>query len=313
MKNIVLLVCFVFASSLPSFAAKKVLFIDSYHEGYAWSDDITRGVKKTLEGKAELKIFRMDTKRNGTEDFKKASGEKAKAVIEEFKPDVVVVSDDNAAKYVIVPFYMNAALPFVFCGLNWDASGYGFPCKNVTGMVEVSMYQQQIDQMKIFAKGSRLSFLGATTETDKKEVEYSQKVFGLTYAAVKHVGTFDEWKAAFVELQNQSDMMIVVNFAGIKGWNDAEAKKFAEENTKIPTSSSHDFVAPFVLIDYAKLGEEQGAWAAQTALKIMDGTKIAAIPVEKNKQGQLFLNMAIAKKLGVTFKPAMLKNAKVVQ
>jgi hypothetical protein len=32
------------------FTGKKVLFVDSYHEGYAWSDGITNGVKGALEG-----------------------------------------------------------------------------------------------------------------------------------------------------------------------------------------------------------------------------------------------------------------------
>jgi hypothetical protein len=53
----------VFAKTYPG---KKVLYVDSYHEGYAWSDGITKGVKKGLEGTGiELKAVSMDTKRNG--------------------------------------------------------------------------------------------------------------------------------------------------------------------------------------------------------------------------------------------------------
>ena len=51
---------------------KKILFIDSCHEGYAWSDGITQGVQNALkETSASLKIIRMDTKRNTDEAFKK--------------------------------------------------------------------------------------------------------------------------------------------------------------------------------------------------------------------------------------------------
>ncbi|HHO76243.1 MAG TPA: hypothetical protein ENN05_07415 [Deltaproteobacteria bacterium] len=50
---------------------KKILFVDSYHEGYAWSDGIAAGIKEILSGTGvELNIFHMDTKRNGTEDAK---------------------------------------------------------------------------------------------------------------------------------------------------------------------------------------------------------------------------------------------------
>jgi hypothetical protein len=51
---------------------KKVLFIDSYHEGYGWCDGITAGVQEVITSSgAELKIHRMDTKRNTSDAFKK--------------------------------------------------------------------------------------------------------------------------------------------------------------------------------------------------------------------------------------------------
>jgi hypothetical protein len=119
MFTFLLLLCFSTLAAAGDLKGKKVLFIDSYHEGYEWSDGITKGVKQVLDGKGiELKIVRMDTKRNGGEEFKKQAGEKAKAAIEEFKPDVVIAADDNASKYIIVPFFKDSPLPFVFCGVN---------------------------------------------------------------------------------------------------------------------------------------------------------------------------------------------------
>jgi hypothetical protein len=86
-----LAVLFVFsvsgASMATSYTGKKVLFIDSYHEGYAWSDGITSSLKRTLDGTGvELKIIRMDTKRNNDKEFKKNAALKAKSVIEQFMP-----------------------------------------------------------------------------------------------------------------------------------------------------------------------------------------------------------------------------------
>jgi len=42
-------------------------------------------------------------------------------------------------------------------------------------------------------------------------------------------------------------------------------------------------MAPFVLVGYMKSGEEQGAWAARTALEILNGKSPAEIPVVENK------------------------------
>ena len=77
----------------------------------------------------------MDTKRHSSAPAKKKSALAAKAVIDSWKPDVVITADDNAVKYLIGPYYKNKKLPFVFCGLNWTAAEYGLPYTNATGML----------------------------------------------------------------------------------------------------------------------------------------------------------------------------------
>ena len=82
MKNVftrilAILLVFLFSGIVMAadYSGKKVLFVDSYHEGYAWSDGITNSIKQTLEGSGvELKIFRMDTKRNRSDESKKSCG-----------------------------------------------------------------------------------------------------------------------------------------------------------------------------------------------------------------------------------------------
>jgi ABC-type uncharacterized transport system substrate-binding protein len=305
--------------SLGSLAAqsvkgKKIVYVDSYHEGYAWSDGITKAIQFSLAGKGvELTIYRMDTKRNPSEDFKKQSALKAKELIDSSRPDAVILSDDNSVKYILVPYFKNSSIPFIHCAVNWDDSVYGLPFKNTTGMLEVSSYTSTLTQLKDYAKGSRVGFLSANNETEKKEVEFSQKNSGISYAEVRLAGNFDDWKAAYLELQGKVDMLYCINNAGIANWNDAEASAFVLANTKIPTASHHDFMSPFVLITYAKLAGEQGTWAAQTALKILGGTPVASIPETKNKSGKVYLNMKLAAKLGITFKPALLKNAELIK
>ena len=120
---------------VPVNAAKRVLYVDSYHQGYEWSDGVTEGVRSVLDNTGvDLKIFRMDTKRNTDEAYKKKAALQAKELIASFHPDVVIASDDNASKYLIMNYFKDADLPFVFCGVNYNADDYGFPYSNVTGM-----------------------------------------------------------------------------------------------------------------------------------------------------------------------------------
>jgi hypothetical protein len=52
----------------------------------------------------------MDTKRNTDDHFKKNAAQKGKSVIEEYNPDIVIAADDNASKYLIVPYFKDASL-----------------------------------------------------------------------------------------------------------------------------------------------------------------------------------------------------------
>lgn len=319
MKKLTLIsICIVLSLSLActgwakSYDGKKILFIDSYHAGYAWSDGITSGIQQTLEGTGiELKIIRMDTKRNGSDDFKKEAALKAKAEIEAFKPDVVIAADDNASKFLIVPYFKGGDLPFVFCGVNWDASGYGFPTKNVTGMIEVSPTLQLIEYLKPYAKGDKVGFLAPDILTAKKEAENVKKVFGLEMT--EYYGTdYADYKKGFMELQGQVDILILDSTGGLYDDQADDNKTFIEANTKIPTGSVYDFMAPYAMFNFTKVSEEQGVWSAQAALKILDGASPESIPLAKNQDGKLYVNTRIAKALKTEIAFDVLQSADVV-
>jgi hypothetical protein len=110
-------------SDLPAYEGKKILYINSYHKCYEWSNSIRATITETLvDTGVELNIHHMDTKRNTDEPFIKHAALEVKAVTEEWNPDVVITSDDNAFKYLVMPCYSDSDLPFVHCVINWDAS-----------------------------------------------------------------------------------------------------------------------------------------------------------------------------------------------
>ena len=95
-----------------AYAGKKILMVCSYHLGYQGNDDKVKGVRMVLaETGADLNIFCMDTKRNDSEEYGRQAGIKAKALVDEYKPDVVIAADDNAQKYLVVPFLKNTGIP----------------------------------------------------------------------------------------------------------------------------------------------------------------------------------------------------------
>ena len=303
-------------SGIPAkmYEGKKILYIDSYNEGYEWSDGVTRGIENILNNTGvELKIFRMDTKRNNSMISIEKAGQRAKTVIEEFQPDVVIASDDNAFNYVIMPYYRDADLPVVFCGINWDVSIYGGPYKNTAGMIEVSLTSQLLSYLNEYSKGNRIGYLSADTETERKNALYYNKLFSINFTKIYFVKTQEEWQEAFQKLQNEVDMFIFENNAGITNWNDSEAEAFALDNSKIPVGTTNPWTMQSSLLGMTKIPEEQGEWSAMTALQILNGSSPSDIPLTTNKKGRLFVNLKIANKLGLIVKPDLLKNSEIIR
>ncbi|HEB69897.1 MAG TPA: hypothetical protein ENI88_09810 [Desulfobulbus sp.] len=292
---------------------KKILYIDSYSMDYVWSADITAGIQSVLAGRKDikLKIFRMDTKRNKSEFYKKHIALQAKKLIDSWQPDVVIASDDNASKYLVAPYYRGGRLPFVFCGLNWDASVYGFPASNVTGMIEVALYRQTIDMLRQFARGDRIGYLSSDVVTERKALKNISKRFK-THFTVRFVKTFAELKQAFLELQKETDMILIQECRSVLGFNHREMVHFINKNTTVPTGALQRYRSHYALLTYAKVGEEQGEYAAKTALEILAGKSPQEIPVTANKKAKIYLNMLLAKKLGIKFPLELIENAHLI-
>mgnify|MGYP001812754597 CR=1 FL=1 len=304
----------------------KVLFVNSYHQGFRWSDDIEKGLRKALglsgaagreegpgQSELRLRIFRMDTKRHQSEVFKKQAALTAKRLIDDWRPDVVVASDDNAAKYLIAPYFKDAALAFVFCGVNWDASVYGLPFSNCTGMVEVAPIKATIEAIKTYARGPRIGYLGADTATNRKEIAYQKTLLGIHYTDGALVSDFETWKAVYLRLQDSVDMLVWQDPTTIDGWNGRLAEDFVYAHTRIPTGVYSDPVVRYGLLGRVNIAEEQGWWAGKTALRILGGTAPSDIPIVQNRQSRLFLNMKLAHHLGIKFPMALIEQATLIE
>jgi ABC-type uncharacterized transport system substrate-binding protein len=299
---------------LSAAKGKKALYINAYHPAYAWSDDEQKAAEAVLRhAGVECRVVYMDTKRKNTMEEIRASAEDAHRTIQDFQPDVVILQDDNPVKHVFMPWYKDTNVPFVFCGVNWACEHYGLPCRNVTGMLEVSLIPQILDTVKPLTRGTRIAMLGNDNETDRMEGQMIPQQFGVHWSAEHYVKTFDEWKTVYKELQNTADIIFWYGFVGIKNWSDEEAKAIVLEDARVVTCSSQYYMAPFVLLGHMKLGEEQGDWAAHAALQILEGTLPSSIPIAKNKNARITLNMPLAQRLNVVFPVDLIEQAELIR
>ena len=289
---------------------KKVLWVNSYHEGYTWVDGIGRGIRKGFAGSGvELKVWHMDTLRNRSEVYGQQAGTLARKVVEEYHPDVVIASDDNAQRFLVGPYLMGSNLPVIFCGVNRYPREYGYPAPNVTGMHEIDFIADLFKQIRPFAGGDRIGMIACQRETDQIIADdYKRHVFG-ERLKVYLVKTFKE---AFLRAQQEMDILCLPNNAGIEGWQNEVAETFIIEHIRIPTGGLNPWMTPFVIFNLAKIPEEQGEFAAAAALRILSGSRPEDIPVVQNREVRLTVNLKMAQAAGIVLPVSLLQTAEVI-
>ena len=296
------LACLAFCLASPSWAdLPRCLFVSSYHPGYAWSDGVQRGIDAVLRGRCELRQFDMDTKRHKTQADKEAAARRARALIEQWHPQVVIAADDNAARYLIAPYFRDAAIPFVFCGVNWSVAEYGFPYSNVTGMIEVAPVRSLIREAQLLTgNGDRFFYLAADTATERKNLARFQKVAEALGLSVEYrlVSRRDQWVAAYRRAQDHP-YLVIGSHASIADWNFAAARRAIAGHTRRLSVTSHEWIMSMSMLGFTKIPAEQGRWAAEAALAILEGVKPPEIPIIANQRWDLWMNESLLREAGI--------------
>jgi len=293
-------------------AGDKCLYISSYHQGYEWNDGIQNGIEEVLAGKCQLKIFYLDSKRNKKKEWIEWKAKEAVNLIKQYQPDVVIASDDNASRYLIMPYYKDSDLPFVFCGLNWSMAEYGYPYKNVTGMIEVAPIKPLIKQLKSIRSSVKKGiFISSDVLSEKKDYKHYKKIFsknGIILDAV-YVSTFKDWIIQYKKSQ-QYDFVFLGNNAGINDWYQPEAMRIALLSTRKPSVTAYKWMLPYATLGFTKIPEEQGMWAAKVALSILNGVSPSQIPVVHNREWDMWINTSIISKMKMKIPYWLYKRAK---
>jgi hypothetical protein len=158
-----------------------------------------------------------------------------------------------------------------------------------------------------------LGILISDTFTEHKDVENFERVCKVRFERKYFVRTYDEWKAKFIQLQSEVDMMILGSYAGVPDFDEQDARLFTVNNYRIPSGTYNRSFMPYAMIGVVRDPKELGQWAAQTVLRILDGASPSDIPLTRNKREKLVVNMTIANQLGVVFKMAVLKKAEIIR
>ncbi|MBI2311403.1 MAG: hypothetical protein HYU77_02750 [Betaproteobacteria bacterium] len=298
----------------------------SYHSPWRWTDGQLEGFKEGLQGlPAEYKVFQMDTKRNSSPEAKEKMGREAMALIEQWKPDLVYTSDDDAQEYV-AKHYINKPLPFVFSGVNKAPGAYGFEgSRNVTGVLEQEHFVESVRLLKRIVPGVRkiavvLDDAPMWDPVEKRMRAATKALPDVELEPWDTILTFEEYKRRIKAYHGTVDAIALIgifNFKDERGKNVPyqDVLKWTAENSTLPDFGFWIDRVHFGTLAAVTVSErEQGLAAGRIARAILaEGKAPSAFFMRPTVKGLPVVSLARANRLGIKIPSGVLLSAEVIQ
>lgn len=297
------------AESEPKF---RILHVPSYHMEWVWNQDQFRGFKDALNDlDIEYRIVELDTKRSGDEAAITEKAARVKAVIDEWKPDLVYTNDDHAQTYV-TKHYLGSSIPFVFSAVNKSPEEYGFPqAGNVTGVLEHEHIAATLELLRRVVPGVKKIVVIADKDPTWEGVKprfmaAMQQIPELELAEWAVLETFDQYKQKIKAYQNSR---VAIASLGVFNFKDDDGKevdyeqvlRWTVDNSRLPDFSFWETrVERGTLCVVAVAGYLQGSLAGDMARRILlDKVKPGDIPMQPSAKGTPIISLARARLLDI--------------
>ncbi|MBU0484709.1 MAG: hypothetical protein KKB30_09370 [Proteobacteria bacterium] len=304
----------------PLAKGKKVMLVMSYHEDYSGEKDILQGIENLLQG-ATIKHYYLDTKNNLALGPKKA--EESYRLYQEFQPDAVIAANDNAQSLFVVPYLKDKVkTPVIFCGVNNDATKYGYPASNVTGVLEKKHYREGISFAQIIVPEiKKIGILykeNPTNRSNLSQIAQEKSSYTAEITEILAVNDLEELKKNLNILEQKNDAILTLNMTGIedqngKGMEGMEVQKKLAQITRLPIIAADSWeLKSGALCGVIQEDKEQGQLAAQMLLDIWQGKPIKNIPINQNRNGRRYININTIKNRGLKLPPEAIIGTKIV-
>ncbi len=325
-------------------AKKRICVVSSYHREYNWSIETNKGLCEAMlrlgyfkdKGQAEeytgndkvetsravVRKMWLNAKKQNSEEEKSANALEIAKKIAEFKPDIILLGDDEAANYVGSRF-LDSEIPVVFWGVDITPVKYGLvdseerPGHNVTGVFQSGYYDESVKLLKkIVPRAGTFALFtedSASGRAHYKAIEYLAKKGRLPLELVETVVTNDFvlWRKKALELQDKVDAFYVVSLSTLKDADGnyvqpAEVVKWHLANIKVPEMSKGQYVVQGFLCCADDSGFNQGYEAVLIADDLLTkGKKPETYPARTPPRGALMANRERAEMLGIKLADGM--------
>lgn len=318
----------------------RIAVVSSYHPEYIWSQQTNQGVLAALlkfkyldnqkqldaytrtnsvvSSRVVLKKYWMDSKRRSSQQQISESFSRITAELDQFKPDIVLLGDDNAANY-IGNYYLDTTIPVVFWGVNGAPLKYGLidtlerPGHNITGVYQAGYHRESVEYLKRFLpKLKKLAVLSDDSPTGRSHAKrmlryHKEGQLDMDVEKVVITNSYKIWKQEALALNDRVDAFYVSTHNTLKDENGKhvdylEAARWYLENIRKPeiTVSGH-IVKEGMLATVDDSAYNQGYEAVKLAHRILsEGMKPAELPSYAPGRGPFIVNRWRAEMLGLS-------------
>lgn len=285
----ILLYTLVFPFMVEASAAKNVLILNSYHQGFKWTDDINRGVLSALEPvKEHTRIFfqYMNTKWVKDDLYFQKLRDIFKHEFATTRFDIIIASDNDAFEFLRE--YRDEVfgkVPVVFCGVNYlkidDLDGTTL----FTGTSETADLRESLEVALRLHPSARKVFIindkGISGSKVRDELTALQPVFRGRADFIFEESTDLDTILKDAEALSPDTLIFYTFFYGDpahKTYENEDCIMRISQHARVPVFGAWDFNLGYGMAG-GKLtsGYDQGETAGRMGLKILKGDMVEEI------------------------------------
>jgi PAS domain S-box-containing protein len=308
----ILTITFLWTDVSSGYTEKKhVLFLNSYHNGYQWSDGLLNGVRSVLtnsEPRVDLQIEYMDTKKFLYRDVSQNLLSLYKKKFKDQSFDLIVLSDNDALNFITnYRDELFPGVPVVFCGIN-DLNDSDIASGNITGVVEVYDFIATLEvAKKLHPQRKRLIVLiddstAGTAIRKQAEKISSEHDMGIQIEYWIQL-SLDEAKRRVSNLSDDSMLFIAPYYQTTSSgdfYTSEEVSEAIYQYSNVPIYTAWEFMVGYGAVGGRVLSSfEQGKTAGNMAMEILRGKRVDDLPILNEPGGIYLFDYAVMKKLDI--------------
>ncbi len=303
----------LYAAENRSEVVKHILFVNSYHPGYLWSDHVQTGIMDVFINESgmeiDLRVEYLDARRYPSQlkvalgyDIAKIWGKKYRDI----KFDLIVVSDQDGYNFLKrFKRSLFPGVPIVFCGVEDP----GIIDKDTTGILSATDYLDNVELiLNVLPKTKRIWIINdrsATGVANQKSMEAIAENFQdrVEFSFFDQgIGVEPDEVISEAEKFKKGNVIFFLDFNTTRSGKYIDLGSFLRELTDkatVPVFSHVDLYLDYgVTGGVMNSGTIQGRQAAEVGIQLLRGAKVQNIPPEPEKSLPAF-NFSKVRQYGI--------------